>query len=339
VYFVNTTISGNYATSTGGGLYNADGNPLLRNTIIWGNRTGKNDRLTADVHNAGGSPHYRKSDIGGSSIEGSWNSALGIDDGQNIDASPMFVKTGFTESGMMREGDYRLNGIYRMVVDGGQNTFIYFGYPGSVVLNRPSPANTSYGDHLLIDLANQGRVYNDVVDMGAYEFYGEAIIPDVIYEVTVPDLEGVKLEPPTGVYRVIAYDDFTLTLIPQGRKDLSFLTVKTGSVWMDERNGTEIVREAGGVVTIIFHEIVDPLHIQFSEGATGTEAIDAVMVWSAGGNLYVKTPTAGELNVYAATGSLFTKRTVGTGTTAIALPAGVYFVSFGDGVRTKVVVN
>ncbi|MDR1779112.1 MAG: hypothetical protein LBR50_00080 [Tannerella sp.] len=342
---VNVTVSGNLASESGGGWYNAGGDPNIRNTIIYGNRASKTPQGSQDVAISYGTPLYNNSDIG-SSFDSSvspavWNSNLGTDGGGNVDASPSFYKDGFSEKGYMVEGDYRLKSVTRLVVNTGYNYYIRIPYPSAIVLNRPTPANTSYADVLTHDLAGGGRVYYDYVDMGAYECLGETGIPDLTYSVIVPSSSEVIFFPPTGVYRVPAGYDFTLTITPREDYDLDGMRVSSGSQKIDQNNGMEVIANADGSQTVIVHRVVD--QVKFAIGGvrkiTSSEAVVVPSVWTSGSLLYVSTPTEGELSVYTVTGSLFTRRTVGAGTTSVALPAGVYVVTFGGGERVKVVVQ
>jgi len=146
---VNVTLAYNSAGRYGGGMDNYfSSSPVLTNTILWGNdATGG-----AQLWNSGSSvPVIASSDVQGAYAGGSWDSALGIDGGGNLDADPLF---------------------------GAQSA-----YPpaGSPVLDIGAPAALpadSYdldGDGVLtetlpLDLEGGERIWGAGLDLGAYEF-------------------------------------------------------------------------------------------------------------------------------------------------------------------------
>jgi len=91
---INCTLTGNHA-SKGGGMFNNDeSSPTVANCVIWGNGADENgdqiyntpeDELTLKSN-----PEFRCCDIQASS-SASWDGSLGIDNGGNIDADPLFI--------------------------------------------------------------------------------------------------------------------------------------------------------------------------------------------------------------------------------------------------------
>jgi hypothetical protein len=336
---VNTTVAGNLSSRSGGGLYNSGGNPTVRNSIIYGNRDAAGDN-TANVANYG-SPYYLFSDIGGAlDTNNNWDNSFGINGGGNINMSPAFYKDGFSERGSMQEGDYRLRAIGRKVVEGGYNSFLRIPYPASVVLGSPSPRNTVYADYLTRDLSGDRRINYEYVDMGAYEYSGEVIIPDVVYSVEVPLTEGVITIPSPGVYRAPSYADFTLVLIPREKStSLRYVQVMTGSVWQDERGNREEIDNGDGTRTYIFHSITEPLKIQISGViTTGSETVETVSIWTTQQQLHIQTPGECVLNVYTLTGQVYARQRLNAGKTSLTLPSGMYIVTLDGGKRERVVV-
>ncbi len=88
----NVTFSGNQASMRGGGIYNHSSSVNVMNMtngIFWNNQAGIEGY---QIYNAFGStPQISYSDIQGSGGSTSWDTALGIDLGFNIDANPLFV--------------------------------------------------------------------------------------------------------------------------------------------------------------------------------------------------------------------------------------------------------
>ncbi|MDZ7720249.1 MAG: ubiquitin-like protein [Balneolaceae bacterium] len=92
---INTTFFGNSADD-GGGMYNIEVGPTLANVIIWDNEAdGSTTSASASIYNAGSAtPVISHSLIANSGGSGSWDGALGTDDGNNIDADPAVFRSG-----------------------------------------------------------------------------------------------------------------------------------------------------------------------------------------------------------------------------------------------------
>jgi predicted outer membrane repeat protein len=86
---MNVTFTGNQATSQGGGMYNQeDISTIIVNTILWNNQAGTSGH---QISNESSTPQIEHCDIQGSGGSASWDTALGLDNGFNIDANPLFV--------------------------------------------------------------------------------------------------------------------------------------------------------------------------------------------------------------------------------------------------------
>jgi predicted outer membrane repeat protein len=147
----NSTFSGNSAGFFGGGMYNEDNSsPTVTNSIIWNNSAGgSTSSVSASVGNMFGNPEYSFSLIaysGGSG--GAWVSAIGADNGNNIDTDPLFVDPPPIVLGT--GGDLRLQA-------------------GSPAIN----AGINAANATTTDLAGNPRIVEDTIDIGAYEFQGE----------------------------------------------------------------------------------------------------------------------------------------------------------------------
>lgn len=135
----NATFSSNVADDTGGGIASDDDCIVtLVNSVVWGN-TATND---PEVFNGIGSDAVISySDIEGcNGSGGSWNTAIGTDAGNNIDANPDFVNTGAE--------DYRI-------------------LPSSPAIDV---GNNAAPNIAAVDLDNRYRLVGGIVDMGAYEY-------------------------------------------------------------------------------------------------------------------------------------------------------------------------
>jgi len=159
----NTTITGNNAMQISGGVETSGSNAQLtvHNSVIWNNTVnGDPNRATSNVYLNPGSDFttntatYTYSLIGNSGGSNSWDTDLGTDGGNNIDADPLFADPA--------NGDYSLT-FKSPAINAGSNQ-----------------AYTNAGGDLAndTDLAGNSRLFEgapnpDVIDMGAYEFQGE----------------------------------------------------------------------------------------------------------------------------------------------------------------------
>jgi hypothetical protein len=170
----NVTISGNTASRSGGGMYNSSSVPTLNNATISGNRAGEdgggmqNRFSNVRIHNSilwgNGSviandystPTISFSLIEGSGGSGSWNSTLGVDNGNNLDTNPRFVAPVGMASAPTSTGNYRLQA-------------------NSPAINAGS--NARVAQDVTTDLDGNLRIVAATVDLGAYEH--QAPIPFV----------------------------------------------------------------------------------------------------------------------------------------------------------------
>ncbi len=82
------SFSGN-AASLGGGMLNATSSPTLINVIMWNNQASS---AGDQIFNSSSTPSIFYSDIEGSGGSGAgWDTGLGTDGGNNIDADPLFI--------------------------------------------------------------------------------------------------------------------------------------------------------------------------------------------------------------------------------------------------------
>jgi hypothetical protein len=137
----NLTISGNSAGTSGGGMYFNSGTPIIKNTILWGNTapTGSQVKKATNAY-----PSFSYSDIQGSGGSGSWDTSLGTNGGNNIDANPLFGRDpnagdgDWTTFGDNDYGDLHLQ-HGSPAVDTGTNT----GCPAYDLDGNPRPIGSS----------------------------------------------------------------------------------------------------------------------------------------------------------------------------------------------------
>ena len=148
---VNCSLGGGNATS-GREIYNdvngGTASPTMANCIVW------NDDV---IYNNGATPVYSYCDIKGSGGSAAWNTALGTDNGNNIDADPLFVIAPDPVSAPSTGGDLHLQ-TGSPCLDTGDNA-----------------ANTES-----FDLDGLARIQNGTIDLGAYEAVTSRLFPSLI---------------------------------------------------------------------------------------------------------------------------------------------------------------
>ncbi|MDO9299798.1 MAG: right-handed parallel beta-helix repeat-containing protein, partial [Anaerolineales bacterium] len=145
----NITFSGNTADN-GGGMFNYSySRPVLTNVILWGD-TATNG---PEIYNGSDSTSMiAYSDIQGCGVSGSWNRACGKNQGNNIDADPLFVNSA--------NGDLHLR-ITSPAIDAGTNEAV----PSEVTTDLEGI--TRFVD--ILTVTDTGNGTPPIVDMGAYE--------------------------------------------------------------------------------------------------------------------------------------------------------------------------
>ena len=169
----NVTFAGNNATQNGGAMYNHEGSPSIQNSIFWGNTAAVSG---TQIYYVGwdNTTQITATLIQGSGGSDNWDSYLGVDNGNNLDVDPKFVNPIDAANAPTTEGDYRL-GYNSPALDAGDNTLI------------PTGVTT--------DLDGNSRIYNSMVDLGAYEAQTDLIPPVVTVDTlstsdTTPPLSG-----------------------------------------------------------------------------------------------------------------------------------------------------
>jgi hypothetical protein len=179
----NVTIAGNYAGSSGGGgIYNeSDSDPVIRNSIIWGNIT------------AGTTPGINNSDgasvpvISYSNVQNGSYPTTQISPDFNITDSPIFGSyTAASAASSETGGDFTLQTTSSPGYNMGNNAkypetwanwFSDSAIPASLKTPTPGGFQDIYTARILPalanDLAGNDRTNTDtgIIDMGAYEFY------------------------------------------------------------------------------------------------------------------------------------------------------------------------
>ncbi|MDO4704387.1 hypothetical protein [Tannerella sp.] len=318
---LNVTVSGNHATESGAGMYNAQTTGVkVINTIIYDNRT-KAEEMLPNIVNMGIGTEYRFCLIQGANLPNAW-SLLGTNVEGNISENPDFVKSGFNTNGSMVAGDYRLRDARSVAYDAGWN---------SPVIKAG----------LSKDLAGRDRIYDSRVDIGAYEFIPINMPPiQLNHSITINECDHAKTKPGKGIHAVISKQDFTMTITPDEGYTLEELVITTGSKWQDKEGGMKKTMNADGSMTVIFRYVTESLNVQFSGvKPTATQLVEAsTAVWAGKDAIHVRTDRAAMVQIYTVMGTLSHRQQISAGEMTIPMARGLYIVKIDDLVQ-KVVVR
>jgi len=152
VTMINCTTAGNHSNggSGGGALYNKAATVSIQNSIFWGNTAAVAGDEFYNYLSTTVAVTY--SIVAGSNGSGaSWTSAIGTDNGNNLDADPLFAESFNASSAPTDSGDFHLT-TYSPAINAGLD-----------------PA----GDNNIptTDLAGLSRPLNSGTDLGVYEYY------------------------------------------------------------------------------------------------------------------------------------------------------------------------
>ncbi|MEW5870606.1 MAG: PKD domain-containing protein [Chloroflexota bacterium] len=169
---INSTVFSNTASLEGGGIYSKQATPTLSNSIIWGNSAATSPQIYNTSLTL--TPTISYSDIEGCGGSGaSWDTALGLDAGGNLDADPLFVDAdGADDLIGTSDDDLRLTDG-SPAVDAADNTAVpadTFDLDGDADALEPLPYDLDgakrFQDHITPDTGSGAA---PIVDMGAYE--------------------------------------------------------------------------------------------------------------------------------------------------------------------------
>lgn len=166
---VNCTFTGNVATTGGGAIANTQSsNPVLVNNIVWDNESaGIRDTLDASIRNANSNPALSYNLIQHSGSSEAWNSAVGVDAGNNLDENPLF-ELAYSADQPLPGGDFRPQ-PFSAAINAGNNSVV-------------SELNDIFGDT---------RIYDELVDLGAVEYQQTVSSSEDIS----PAITGLKVYP------------------------------------------------------------------------------------------------------------------------------------------------
>jgi hypothetical protein len=303
-------------------MYNDSSNPVVRNTIIAGNRAS----TMPDVCNVNSMPVFAYSLVQGSGSSVYWNTAFGQDGRHNLDGMPLFIKNGFDGSGNMQRGNYRL-ASQGQTVDGGWNNFMLeYRTRWNCLLENPSDPTRVNGT--VFDLAFMERFGNDIIDIGAYEFTGQGISVQILRDVHLPEVEGLTTDPPAGTYYITTHTNFVFNVMPEAGSSIDSLIISTG-IPLRDREGVKVRLNPDGSRTVTILQVYESIHLTFEGIRTASAKTDnsGLKVWAYDGYLFISSNGTHDVYIYNSEGRLYKQQTVTQGKTSIRLPRGLFIVS------------
>ncbi len=148
----NVTLSGNYA-GLGGGMYNEGSNPTLINVILWGNYADSGGNDGNELYNDNAAPVLSYTLVATATGD-IYNDTSTVTYGDGmLYTDPQFVAPITATAAPTTTGDYRLR-AGSLAIDAGDNAAIT----------------------VTTDLDGNPRIYNGVVDMGAYEAHSALVL-------------------------------------------------------------------------------------------------------------------------------------------------------------------
>lgn len=254
----NVTLSGNVASSEGGAMYNEEwSSPTLTNVIVWNNQAnGSTASTSASIYNLGGQtqPTFSYSLVANSGGSDDWNEDIGVDDGNNLDADPLFVDTPDPDDAPTIGGDLRLT-------EG--SPAIDAGDPDTDPLIYPTDE-----DETPIDLDGNPRFFGkgEVIDMGAYEYQGT--VADEASPTRSAEVLGVPRPNPVRgsaslTLRVVEAQDITVEVFDALGRRVQVLYDGVLSAGTDETLTFDVASLPSGVYVIraVGEDVAETQHV------------------------------------------------------------------------------
>ena len=318
---LNVTLSGNQARVSGAGMYNAQTTGVkVMNSIIYDNRTIASQILPNIVNMAVGT-EYSFCVIEGIDVPNAWN-LLGTNAGDNHTGILYFAKPGFNTNGGMVAGDYRLKDVRSVANNAGWN-------PPIITAGCTK------------DLAGGERIYDDRVDIGAYEFIPKNLPPTQLsHSVVINECEHAKTKPGKGIHSVPSRENFTLTITPDEGYTLDELEITTGSKWQDKDGGMKKTKNLDGSMTVVFRYVTESLNVRFSGiKPTANQLIEEyAAVWADRNGIHIRTDQPAMVQIYTVMGTLSYHQQLPAGEIALSLAKGLYIVKI-DQMVQKIIIK
>ncbi|MDR1331154.1 MAG: T9SS type A sorting domain-containing protein [Tannerella sp.] len=156
----------------------------------------------------------------------------------------------------------------------------------------------------------------------------EGTVP-VIREVSIPDVSGADIYPPTGVHYVESLGEFTVTIRPTGVNAGLIPVVTTNRTSIPDAEGIRLKGVEDGVYTFVIYHIQETLILNIDfVSPEASVAADGTEIRGGEGQIHLTSPQAGEARIYDMSGQQVRAFTLpAAGRSSIALPAGIYLVN------------
>ncbi len=225
----NVTVSGNRATTVGGGFYCGfqPSAPSLTNCLVWNNSSaGSAGTIESTIVVGTSTPTFSHSIVHHSGGSASWNAAAGNDGGSNLDADPLFNTAVDPLTAPTTTGAFG-PGAGSPAIDAGLDTADLDGSgPGTDTI-------ASVGT----DLAGNPRFEGNTIDIGAYEYFEGSVA--TTFASLFPALEPGGDENGNGLTN---FTDYALGADPSAPHDPSAMPLLTGgSITFSHRGGASDV--------------------------------------------------------------------------------------------------
>jgi hypothetical protein len=169
------------------------------------------------------------------------------------------------------------------------------------------------------------------------------LFPQIIREITVPDIPHIIVDPQPGIQRVNSGEDFTFEVTLAGPYNGMWPEVTTDRELMSDDESITIVPLGNGVFSVTIHSIREHFTLYINavpDTGQGIDEAESPQVWTSEGQLHIYALHSGEARVYTLTGTLVKSfMLVGGKTNSTTLNSGFYVVmTFSDGRKYKVII-
>jgi len=308
----NATLAGNTASGyIGGGIHNLNASLNLHNSIVYGNTS----QVGTDGDNIGNEGDYTL-DYTYSLVGGDYPDGTG-----NLDDSESAIDPLFTDP---EAGDYTLQEKSPCV-----NTASNEAY-------RAAPRTNLNTDK---DMAGKPRLYNNIIDMGAFECQTKPYVPPVTppdpeyITLTIPTVEGITTDPEPGLNEIRFGSYVTLTITALENYSLDEVVVRANK-WIILYPIPPAENDTTGTLSYnlgnLYADMVVSIEgVKYIAPPVSTQPIDNdTRLYVSEGILHIETLHPQPVNVYTITGVRITSRNV-NGHVTIPLAPGIYAVNIG----------
>jgi len=174
----------------------------------------------------------------------------------------------------------------------------------------------------------------------------EELIPELLRQVIVPSVEGLKTEPPAGSYYVMSRDNFVLTIEPELARANIPLTISTNRQLIPDERGLVVVKTANvnralpDVYVVTVYSVQEPtvFDIKFNP-IDAVDSSTADEVWVSDNRIHIHASKQGTVTIYTLSGAVAKTIALYQGdSTVVSLPSGLYIAIF-NGKNYKIAIR